>query len=188
MKKRIIIAITGASGAIYGIRLLEAMRRDKNIETHLIISKAAHITLAEETGYSIKDVEKLADFTHKITDMAASISSGSFKTDGMIVAPCSMKSLAEIATGLSLTLISRAADVILKEKRKLVLMVRETPFSSIHLNHMKNLSDMGAFIAPPLPAFYNKPKTLDDIINHSVGRVLDIFEIDNKLARRWKDK
>ena len=186
MKERIIIGITGASGAIYGIRMLEALRKVKNIETHLIISKAAAITIAEETDYSISDVSKLADVTHKINDMAASISSGSYKTLGMVVAPCSMKSLAEIATGLSNTLISRAADVILKEKRKLVLMVRETPLSSIHLNHMLNLSNMGVYIAPPLPAFYNKPESVDDIVDHSVGRVLDIFDIENTLARRWK--
>jgi 4-hydroxy-3-polyprenylbenzoate decarboxylase len=188
MKKRIIIAITGASGAIYGIRLLEAFKQSKQFETHLIYSKAAQITIPTETDYSLKDIEKIADVTHKIGDIAASISSGSFKTEGMIVAPCSMKSLAEIATGLSNTLISRAADVVMKEKRKLVLMVRETPFNSIHLTHMLNLSNMGVYIAPPLPAFYNKPKNVDDIVDHSIGRVLDIFDVDNALARRWKDK
>ena len=187
MKKRIIIAITGASGSIYGISLLEAFKQTKQFETHLIYSKAAQITIPTETDYSLKDIEKIADVTHKIGDIAASISSGSFKTEGMIVAPCSMKSLAEIATGLSNTLISRAADVVMKEKRKLVLMVRETPFNSIHLTHMLNLSNMGVYIAPPLPAFYNNPKNVDDIVDHSVGRVLDIFDVDNNLARRWKD-
>ena len=185
-KKKIIIAITGASGSIYGVRALEALKDNPEIETHLMISKAANIVIAEETGYKISEIEALADEVYNVKDIAACISSGSNKTDGMLVAPCSMKTMAEIANGLSSNLISRAADVILKEKRKLVLMVRETPLSSIHINNMKTLSDIGVFICPPVPAFYNKPETIDDIVNHSVGRVLDIFDIDSDLVKRWK--
>jgi 4-hydroxy-3-polyprenylbenzoate decarboxylase len=184
--KKLIIAITGASGAIYAVRLLEVLKKVKDIETHLIISKAANITIAEETNLKISDIQKLADYNYNVNDIAASISSGSFKTDGMIIAPCSMKTLAEVATGLSSNLISRAADVVLKERRRLVLMVRETPFHTVHINHMKTLSEMGAIIAPPVPAFYNNPKTIDDIVNHSVGRVLDLFDIDSKIVKRWK--
>lgn len=183
-KKRIIVGISGASGAIYGIRLLEALSAAK-IETHLVVSKSAQLTIKEETGMKVSDVKKLADFHYPVGNIGANISSGSFKTIGMIIAPCSMKSLAEIATGMSTNLLSRAADVVMKERRRLVLMVRESPFHSIHLKHMLTLSDMGVIIAPPLPAFYNNPKKIDDIVNHSVGRVLDLFDIESKLVKRW---
>lgn len=185
-QKTIIIAITGASGAIYGKRVLEALQNEPTIQTHLIISKSAAITIDLELEESIADLEKLADITHKSTDIAACISSGSYKTDGMIIAPCSMKTLAEIATGISSNLISRSADVILKEKKKLVLLTRETPLSSIHLENMLKISNAGGYICPPVPAFYNNPQNIDDIVNHTVGRVLDIFDIDSTLARRWK--
>jgi len=185
-KKRIIIGITGASGAVYGARTLEYLKNIPEIETHLIISKAAGITIDLELGKSISEIEKLADKTYKIGDIAACISSGSYQTEGMIICPCSMKTLAEIATGVTSNLISRAADVVLKEKKKLVLLTRETPLNSIHLENMLKLSNIGAFICPPVPAFYNNPKDIDDIVNHSVGRVLDIFDIDSSLARRWK--
>jgi len=186
-RKRIIVAITGASGAIYGKRILEALKNIDDIETHLIISKAAGITIDLELNCSVSDIEKLADKTHKVTDIAACISSGSYKTEGMVVAPCSMKTLAEIATGVSSNLVSRAADVVLKERGKLVLLTRETPLNSIHLENMLKLSHAGAYICPPVPAFYNNPETIDDIVSHSIGRVLDIFHIDSSLARRWKD-
>lgn len=183
--KRIIIGISGASGAIYGVRMLEALR-DTDIETHLVMSKMAHVTLATETDYAVSDVQKLASHTHQAKDLAAAISSGSFKTMGMVVAPCSMRSLAEIATSLTTSLLTRAADVVLKERRKLVLMVRETPLTTVHLRNMVTVSEMGGIIAPPVPAFYQNPETLDDMINHSVGRVLDIFDIEHSLVSRWQ--
>lgn len=182
--KRIIVGISGASGAIYGIEILKYLK-DLQIETHLVISKTAHITITSETAYSIEKVLELASYVHKTADMAASISSGSFKTDGMIIAPCSMRSLAEIATGNTTGLITRAADVVLKERRRLVLMVRETPLHSIHLRNMLTLSDMGAIIAPPVPAFYSKPISLHDMVMHTVGRTLDLFNIEHNLIKRW---
>lgn len=183
--KRIIVGISGASGAIYGIELLKALR-EAQVETHLVVSKTAQITIAHETDYSLPQVHKLADHFYSPADLSACISSGSFKTEGMIVAPCSMKTLAEIATGNSTTMLTRAADVILKERRKLVLMVRETPLHSIHLKNMLTLSDMGVIIAPPVPAFYSKPQSLDDMVKHTVGRVLDLFDIDTKRVKRWE--
>lgn len=185
MPKRLIIGISGASGAIYGVRLLEALR-EADIETHLVMSKMAHVTLATETDYAVSDVLKLANYTHQAKDLAASISSGSFNTMGMIIAPCSMRSLAEIATSLTTSLLTRAADVVLKERRKLVLMVRETPLTIVHLRNMATVSEMGGIIAPPVPAFYQRPQTLDDIVNHSVGRVLDVFNIEHNLVKRWQ--
>ncbi len=182
--KKLIIGISGASGAIYGIRMLEILK-NTDIETHLIISKAAQITIAQETDYKLLDVQKLADINHNSSDISASISSGSFQTMGMIIAPCSVKSLSEIATGISSALIGRAADVTLKERRRLVLMVRETPLHTIHLKNMVTLSEMGAIIAPPVPAYYNKPENLDDIINHSICRILDLFDIDLGIIKRW---
>lgn len=182
---RLIIGISGASGARYGIRLLEVLR-PMTIETHLVMSRAAGITLKEETGLSVSDVRSMADHSYSPDDIAAPISSGSFQTLGMIVAPCSVKSMAEIASGVTSTLLSRAADVVLKERRKLVLMVRETP---LHIGHLRNLTavaEMGAIVAPPVPAFYAKPETIDDIVNHSIGRVLDLFDIDAGLVKRWK--
>lgn len=183
--KRIIIGISGASGAIYGIALLQALQ-STGIETHLVITKSAQITIAHETEFSLPQVHALADHVHSVQDMAAIISSGSFKTDGMIIAPCSMRSLAEIATGATTTLLTRAADVVLKERRKLVLMVRETPLHSIHLRNMLTLSDMGVIIAPPVPAWYSNPVSLDELVAHTTGRVLDLFDINHQLVKRWE--
>lgn len=183
--KRIIVGISGASGAIYGIELLKALKAC-GVETHLVVSKTAQITIAHETDYSLKDVHALASHFHSPNDLAAPISSGSFTTEGMIVAPCSMKSLAEIATGNTTNLLSRAADVVLKERRRLVLLARETPLNSIHLRNMLTLSDMGAIIAPPVPAFYNKPESLEDMVEHTTGRVLDLFALETGRVKRWE--
>lgn len=182
---RIIVGISGASGAVYGVEMLKALKA-AGIETHLVITKSAQITLAHETPYSITQVQQMADHLHSVSDMSASIASGSFKTAGMIVAPCSMRSLAEIATGNTTSLLTRAADVVLKERRRLVLMVRETPLHSVHLRNMLTLSDMGAIIAPPVPAFYSKPDSLEQMVAHTVGRVLDLFEIEHALVKRWQ--
>ena len=184
--KKLIIGITGASGAILGIRLLEILREQKNVETHLIISDAAKITIATETDYKISDVQKLADHTHKFNDIGAICASGSFRADGMIIAPCSIKTMSEIATGVTNSLMSRAADVMLKEKKKLVLMVRETPLHGLHLENMAKLSNIGAYIMPPVITMYQKPKSLDDMFNHMLGRVLDVFEIDAGIVKRWQ--
>ncbi len=183
-KKRIVVGISGASGAIYGIELLKALREAK-VESHLVISKTAQITIAQETSYSLPQVQGFADHVHSAADLAASISSGSFKTNGMIIAPCSVRSLGEIATGVTTTLLTRAADVTLKERRRLVLMVRETPLHAIHLRNMVTLADMGAVIAPPVPAFYSKPISLHDMIMHTVGRMLDLFDVEHNLIKRW---
>lgn len=183
---RIIVAITGASGAIYGIRLLEALRR-MEVESHLVISQAARITIAEETSYSIEQVQSLAHSAHPAADIAAPIASGSFLHHGMIVAPCSIRTMAEIASGVTSTLVSRAADVTLKERRRLVLMLRETPLHTGHLRHMTQLSEAGAIIAPPVPAFYNHPESIDDLVCHSVGRVLDLFGLHDSNVKRWKN-
>ncbi|MCP5374533.1 MAG: UbiX family flavin prenyltransferase [Rickettsiaceae bacterium] len=183
--KKIIVSITGASGAIYGIRLLEILKKCE-IETHLIISRSANLTIATETSFSIYDIKKLADYVYHPSDIAAKISSGSFKVNGMIIAPCSMKTLSAIATGLENDLIIRSASVIIKEQKKLALMVRETPFSAIHLENMLKLARIGVAICPPVPAFYNNPTTLDDIINHSVTRILDLFNIETNLIERWQ--
>ena len=180
----IVLGISGASGAVYGVRTLERLR-DAGIKTHLIMSKAARITLACETNYKIKDLEAIADRSYRPDDVAAPISSGSFQTMGMIVAPCSIRSLSEIASGVTSGLLSRAADVTLKQKRRLVLLVRETPLHSGHLKSMLAVSDMGGVIMPPVPAMYSLPKTLDDLIEHTVGRALDLFGIDTKKVRRW---
>lgn len=182
---RLIVAITGSSGAIYGIRLLEALRALRKVETHLILSRSGKLTIGLETGRKPKDVEALADVVHSDQDLAASVSSGSFRTAGMIVAPCSMKTLSGIVHSYADTLIVRAADVVLKEQRRLVLMPRETP---LHLGHCRLLvqaAEMGAVIAPPMPAFYNAPRTLLDSVDHSVGRVLDLFGLDSGRVRRW---
>lgn len=182
--ERVVISICGASGAIYGIKLLQIFK-ELNIETHLVISKAAYITIIQETGYSVKQIHELADFYYNVSDIAASIASGSFITLGMIIAPCSMQTLASIACGFEDNLINRAASVTLKESRKLILMTRETPLHSIHLKNMLKISNAGAIIAPPLPAFYNIPKSIDDIINHSVMRVIDLFGIHSDKVKRW---
>ncbi len=186
-KQRIIVGISGASGIIYGIRALELLKK-LGIETHLVMSKAAEMTLAYETDYKAKDVRELATEFHPIGDIGASISSGSFHTVGMLIAPCSIRTMSEIATGITGTLLSRAADVVLKERRRLVLGIRETPLHTGHLRTLTHLSEMGAVICPVVPAFYNRPETLDDIVNHSVGRMLDLFEIDTGIVQRWQDE
>ncbi|HWM45330.1 MAG TPA: UbiX family flavin prenyltransferase [Xanthobacteraceae bacterium] len=183
--RRLIVGISGASGVVYGVRMLEMLRAVKDVETHVVMSKSAELTMAYETDYKPKDVKALASVVHPIGDIGASISSGSFKTMGMVIAPCSIRSMSEIATGVTTSLLSRAADVVLKEKRRLVLAVRETPLHGGHLRTMVTLSDMGAVVAPIVPALYNKPKTVDDIINHTVGRLLDFFDIDTKI-KRWE--
>jgi 4-hydroxy-3-polyprenylbenzoate decarboxylase len=183
-KKRLIVGISGASGVIYGIRLLEVLR-DLGIETHLVMSRAAQITLAMETDLKPAQVEALADIVHSNKDVGAACSSGSFRTLGMIVAPCSVKTLSEIATGVTSNLISRAADVTLKERCRLVLMLRETPLHLGHIRAMAQATEAGAIICPPVPAFYTRPATLDDMVDHTVGRVLDLFDIDAGLAHRW---
>ncbi|AYO31319.1 UbiX family flavin prenyltransferase [Biomaibacter acetigenes] len=182
---RLIVAITGASGAIFGIRILEELKK-KNVETHLIVSKWGGFTIEEETGYKVAEVEKMASFCHDVNDLSDVVASGSFKTDGMIVAPCSMKTLAGIACGYSDDLIIRAADVCIKERRKLLLMVRETPLSSIHLENMLKLSRLGVIIMPPVPAFYTKPVTVDDIVNQTVAKALDYFGVETEHLKCWQ--
>jgi len=182
--RRLVVGISGASGVIYGVRMLEMLRRE-NIETHLVMSKSAEMTLAYETDFKPKDVKALASVAHPVGDIGASISSGSFRTMGMVIVPCSIRTMSEIATGVTSSLVSRAADVVLKEKRRLVLAVRETPLHGGHLRTMVTLSDMGAVLAPIVPAFYSKPKTVDDIINHTVGRLLDFFGVETGV-RRWQ--
>jgi 4-hydroxy-3-polyprenylbenzoate decarboxylase len=181
---RLIVGISGASGAIYGARLLEILA-PMAVETHLVMSRSAEMTLALETDLKPADLRARADVVHAIGDLAAPISSGSFQTLGMVVAPCSIRSMAEIATGVTTTLLTRAADVVLKEKRRLVLMVRETPLHSGHLQTMAALSQMGAVIAPPVPAFYAKPQTIAEMIDQTLGRVLDLFGLDSGTVRRW---
>jgi 4-hydroxy-3-polyprenylbenzoate decarboxylase len=183
--RRLVVGISGASGTIYGIRMLELLR-DSGIETHLVMSKSAELTLTYETDYKPKDVRALASVNHPNSDIGATISSGSFQTMGMVVAPCSIKTMSEIATGVTSSLLSRAADVALKERRRLILAVRETPLHGGHLRTMAQLADIGAIVAPIVPAFYNRPKTIDDIINHTVGRLLDLFGIDNTAVKRWQ--
>jgi 4-hydroxy-3-polyprenylbenzoate decarboxylase len=182
--KRMIIGISGASGVTYGVRLLQLLR-NAGVETHLVMSKTAELTFAYETDLKIAEVRALANVNYAIDDLASAISSGSFRTAGMIVAPCSMRSMSEIASGVTTTLLTRAADVVLKERRRLVLMVRETPLHTGHLRTMTAVSEMGAIIAPPVPAFYAKPENLDDMVEHTVGRVLDLFDIDIGIVRRW---
>lgn len=183
-RPRLIVGISGASGVIYGARLLELLR-PLPVETHLVISRAAEVTLALETDLKPAVVRDRADVVHAIGDLAAPISSGSFKTIGMIVAPCSIRSMAEIATGVTTTLLTRAADVVLKERRRLVLLVRETPLHTGHLRTMTALSEIGAVIAPPVPAFYAKPQTLAEMIDHTLGRMLDLFGLETGTVRRW---
>ena len=183
-RPRLIVGISGASGVIYGVRLLELLH-PLAVETHLVITRAAEMTLALETDLKPADVRNRADVTYAISDVAAPISSGSFQTIGMVVAPCSIRSMSEIASGVTTSLLSRAADVVLKERRRLVLLVRETPLHTGHLRTMTALSEMGAVIAPPVPAFYAKPQTIGEMIDHSLGRVLDLFGFDTGGVRRW---
>jgi 4-hydroxy-3-polyprenylbenzoate decarboxylase len=184
-KRRIIVAITGATGAIYGVRLLEELRRVGGVETHVVVSKAGFLSAATELSAGRRDIEALGDVAHAERDIGASIASGSFKTDGMIVAPCSMRTLAAIATGVTDNLVTRAADVTLKERRRLVLLARETPLTLVHLRNMVTVSEMGAVVFPPVPAFYAKLDSLDAMIDQTVGRVLDLFGVDSALVRRW---
>src|SRR5215467_11461389 len=181
---RLIVGISGASGAVYGARLLELLR-PLPVETHLVMSRSAEVTLALETGLKPAELRARADVVHAIGDLAAPISSGSFQTIGMEVAPCSIRSMSEIATGVTTTLLTRAADVVLKERRRLVLMVRETPLHTGHLRTMTALSEMGAVIAPPVPAFYAKPRTIADILDQTLGRVLDLFGFETGGVKRW---
>ncbi len=179
-----IVGLTGASGAIYGVELLRALR-SLNIETHLILSTAAAVTLTLELGLTPRQVKVLADVAHPIGDIGAGCSSGSFRAMGMIIAPCSMNTLAEVAAGISKNLIGRAADVTLKERRKLVLLTRETPLSEIHLRNMLTVTRAGAIVAPPVPAFYNRPASIEDLVSHTVGRVLDLFDLEPPWLNRW---
>jgi len=182
--RRLIVAITGATGAIYGVRVLQRLR-DAGVETHLVISRWGARTLLHETSWSREEVEALAAATYAPADMGAVISSGSFRTEGMVIAPCSAKTLAAIAHGYGDNLVHRAADVVLKERRKLVLAVREAPLSEIHLENMLKLARMGTVILPPMPAFYNRPQSIDDIVDHTVARILDQFGLDVPDAMRW---
>jgi flavin prenyltransferase len=182
--RRLVIGISGASGVVYGVRLLEVLR-PTDIETHLVVSKSAEMTLAYETGRKLADLNEMADHVHAAQDLGAAISSGSFKTIGMIVAPCSIRSLAEIAFGTTTTMLTRAADVVLKERRRLVLMVRETPLHLGHLRAMVAAAENGAIILPPVPGFYALPTSVADIVDQSVGRALDLFDIETDLVKRW---
>jgi 4-hydroxy-3-polyprenylbenzoate decarboxylase len=183
--QRLVIAITGATGAVYGVRLLQVLQAIPAVETHLVVSDAAVLTLHQETGMQRREVEALADVVHKQHNVGAAIASGSFQSDGMIVAPCSMKTLASVAHGLSDNLVARAADVALKERRRLVLMVRETPFNLAHLRNMTAVTEMGGIIFPPLPSFYHRPQSIAEMVDHTVARVLDLFSIEQQLAPRW---
>jgi len=187
-KKRLIVGISGATGAIYGVRMLEILSRVDDIETHLVLTKAGKMTIQVETPFSVKDVEAMADVVHDVSNVGASISSGSFRTEGMVIAPCSMKSMGGIAHSLGGDLLVRAADVVLKERKKLVLVVRETPLHLGHLEAMVTLTRMGAVIFPPVPAFYHRPRTLDDVINQTATRILDQFDIDVELFHRWDEE
>jgi polyprenyl P-hydroxybenzoate/phenylacrylic acid decarboxylase-like protein len=186
-RPRLIVAITGASGAIYGVRLLEQLRASEACESHLVISSSGVMTAQQELGMKRGDIEALADVVHNVKDIGATIASGSFQSAGMVIAPCSMKTLASIANGLADNLVSRAADVILKERRRLVLLARETPLNLAHLRNMTSVTEMGGIIFPPVPAFYTQPQTIDDIVNHTVGRLLDLFSIPHSgLVHRWE--
>ena len=182
--RRLIVGISGASGAIYGIRILQALQ-GSGVETHLVMTESARITLAAETDMSTSDVEALASDVHNVRNIGATVSSGSFKTMGMVVAPCSIRTLSEIAWGTTSNLLTRAADVVLKERRRLVLMLRETPLHAGHLQSMLQATQSGAIIMPPVPALYARPKSIDEMISHTVGRCLDLFDIDSSLVARW---
>jgi 4-hydroxy-3-polyprenylbenzoate decarboxylase len=182
---RLVVGMAGASGAIYGIRLLEVLRARREVETHLVVTKPAERTIAEETSYRVAEVREMASVVHPLTDIGASIASGSFRTVGMVVIPCSIHTVSSVAYCQSDNLLTRAADVVLKERRKLVLVVRETPLHPGHLKAMLAAAEAGAVILPPVPAFYSQPKTVEDIVDHTVGRVLDQFGIEHDLVRRW---
>lgn len=182
--RRLIVGISGASGVVLGVRTLEVLK-GLDVEVHLVMSKAAELTLMHETDLNRDAVRALADVCHPINDVGAAISSGSFRTEGMLIIPCSIRTMSELASGVTSTLLTRAADVVLKERRRLVLAVRETPLHMLHLRNMASLSEAGAIIAPPVPGYYSRPESVDDIINHSVGRLLDLFGIETNLVRRW---
>ena len=186
-KPRLIVGISGASGIIYGVRLLE-MLRGTEVETHLVVSRAGELTRSHELDLSAEQLHALADVHYADTDLAAAISSGSFRTLGMVIIPCSMRSLAEVASGVTTSLLTRAADVVLKERRRLVLVTRETPLNAIHLRNMLTVTEAGGIIAPPMPAFYTAPKTLDDLVTQTVGRVLDLFDVDAAGLKRWGEQ
>ena len=185
MTRRLIVGISGASGFVYGQRLLQ-MLQPLDLEVHLVVSKSALLTMACETNCKLSDLSAMVHQLHRNEDIGASIASGSFRTLGMVIAPCSMKTLAEIATGNASSLLSRAADVVLKERRRLLLLARETPLSLVHLRNMVSVTEMGAIVAPPVPAFYARPKDLDQMVDHTLGRVLDLFDIDSPAVRRWE--
>ncbi len=184
-QRRIVVAITGATGAVYGVRLLQHLAAIDGIETHLVVSDAAILTLKQEVGMQRRDVDALAHVVHKNGNIGATIASGSFQVDAMVIAPCSMKTLASVAHGLSDNLIARAADVTLKERRRLVLMVRETPLNLAHLRNMTLVTEMGGVVFPPLPSFYHQPATIADMVDHTVARVIDLLGIEHALAPRW---
>lgn len=186
-KKRLIVAITGASGTIYGVRLMQLLRALPDWETHLVMSASGALTASQEVDMKRTEIEALADVVHHVKDIGATVSSGSFRTAGMVIAPCSMKTLASVAHGLADNLVSRAADVILKERRRLVLMARETPFNLAHLRNMTAVTEMGGIVFPPVPAFYARPASIEEMVDHTVGRVLDLFDIEHHdLVRRWE--
>ncbi|MFT4066171.1 UbiX family flavin prenyltransferase [Paraburkholderia sp.] len=185
--RRIVVGITGASGVAYGIRALEVLRQ-AGVETHLILSKAAELTMTYETDFKAADIREMASVWYASGDIGAAISSGSFRTMGMLIAPCSVRTMSEIATGVTSTLMSRAADVVLKERRRLVLGVRETPLHSGHLRTLLQLSEMGAVVAPLVPAFYSRPRSLEAVVDHTVGRLLDLFDIETDIVKRWKQE
>jgi flavin prenyltransferase len=183
-KKRLVVGISGASGIIYGVKILEALRL-LQIETHLVVSRAGDQTRAIETQLKAQDLRALADFSYPVNDIGAAISSGSYRTMGMIIAPCSVRTLAEIATGVTSSLLTRAADVALKERRRVVLMVRETPLNIVHLENLLKVTQMGAIVAPPVPSFYNHPTTIDEMVNYTIARALDLFDLEIPSLKRW---
>ena len=185
MTRRLIVAITGASGAVYGVRLLQVLRAQPGVETHLMVSTAGWMNVEQELAAPRREIESLAHVVHSVRDVGATIASGSFATEGMVIAPCSMRTLAAVAHGLSDNLVSRAADVVLKERRRLVLMVRETPLNLAHLRNMVAVTEMGGVVFPPVPAFYNRPPTIEALVDHTVGRVLDLFGIEQALSPAW---
>ncbi|WP_438393148.1 UbiX family flavin prenyltransferase [Caballeronia sp. DA-9] len=183
-RMRLVIGLSGASGAIYGVRLLRLLR-ELDIESHLVVSRSAQVTLSHELDMRLADVQALADVSYPNTDIGAAISSGSFRVDGMIIAPCSIRTLSEIATGCTGSLLSRAADVMLKERRRLVMMVRETPLHAGHIRSLAAVTEAGAIVYPPVPAFYAKPASVEEMVDHTLGRVLDLFDVDTRTVRRW---
>ncbi|MDG6906629.1 MAG: UbiX family flavin prenyltransferase [Nitrososphaerota archaeon] len=185
MTKRIVVGISGASGVIYGVRLLEVLK-SQGVETHLVMSPAAKVTIVAETKYTVPSVEKLATRVYKFSDITATISSGSFETDGMVIIPCSMHTLGALASGVTDSLLTRAADVTIKERRPMIVVPRETPLSLIHIENMKRLAEAGAIIVPAMPAFYIKPKSLEDLVDHLVGKVLDLLKLENSMFKRWE--